>query len=67
MLESEPPDTSKPLGPKPEVGWARAHICLRRAHPGGREDDDVLDVAPGEAGPHLQHQGYHASRQGCSG
>lgn len=29
------------------------------AHLGGCEDDDVLDVSPGEARPHLQHQRDH--------
>lgn len=34
---------------------------------GGREDDDVLDVPPGEARAHLQHQGHHSGRQGRRG
>lgn len=50
-----------------EVGWARPSVHLRGSHLGGCEDDDVLDVTPREAGPHLQHQGYHASRQGGCG
>jgi len=33
---------------------------------GGGKGNDVLDVAPGQAGPHLQHEGHHAGRQrGC--
>lgn len=32
-------------------------------HLGGGEDDDVLDVSPGEAGPYLQHQRDHAGCQ----
>lgn len=28
-------------------------------HLGGGEDDDVLDIPPGEAGPYLQHQRDH--------
>lgn len=34
---------------------------------GGSEDDDVLDVPPGEARAHLQHEGHHSSRQGRRG
>lgn len=34
---------------------------------GGCEDDDVLNVPPGEARPHLQHQGHHSSCQGRCG
>lgn len=36
-------------------------------HLGGREDDDVLHIPPGEARPHLQHQRDHSRGQGsCS-
>lgn len=58
--------TSGPASPWPQNsagGGARATCRLPAAHLGGREDDDVLHIPPGEAGPHLQHEGYHASRQ----
>lgn len=31
----------------------------RATHLGGSEDNDVLDVSPGETWPHLQHQRNH--------
>lgn len=47
--------------------WARPQVRLLGSHLRGCEDNDVLDVSPGEAGPHLQHQGYHARcKRGCS-
>lgn len=33
----------------------------------GSEDDDMLDVPPGEARAHLQHEGHHSGRQGRCG
>lgn len=44
----------------PEGGRAATHL-------GGGEDDDVLDVSPGETRPHLQHQRDHPRGEGSGG
>lgn len=61
------PGTWKSSSQNSGAGWASSRVCLVASHLGGCEDNDVLDITPGKAGPHLQHEGYHAGCQGgCS-
>lgn len=60
LLESEA------FCPNSGLGWAWPPVPLPGSYLGGCEDNDVLDIAPCETGPYLQHEGYHASCQRSS-